>query len=652
MAKQEKIEIRSIVPVIANISAGKSRLLNVLYNIKFLECKAGIGTQFVNLLRYNPNIKQPCFYHLKISKEGENYFFKKDLSEFYEGEQIIIDINKKINENLRKEREKNYDNIFYMTEINDSPFIRDEKYLSEHVLCDIPGLSEEQSTSTPKEKNEIINENEVEDTDTNQEDDIYYNIKDIEKNTYLREIFERIKNYINEGIIIFNVENYQHVDNYELIAKFHRVIQKDISNYLVLLNKIDLSTNPQSDIENCKSLIIKNFPKCKTFNLNLNTFIPLSLEQVQNELLLNKSFAHFFYYLFDNYYLKFKEETGPPTNTQSFINHLKELIKSYKNSKINDIKSKVKDFNQKENISEINEEIISIIEYLKKKYQGKEINFGISINDFKEDNDDNSEENSEDDEDEDSFDKIPNSFIIKILYIYYKEKIIVPSISKETNDLLNYFKKERIIIKLDDNNKNEEKDIKLENYLNSLCNKLKKSKIDINKITNLINEIKDTLEYIKLSDQIFIPILGPSNAGKTTIINGIIGRNILPTDLKECTKRGIIISYSDKEVDEISIYKSSFKEGEILNKTYYYLNEGYKIGKGIKQVNDFLKGLNYEFTDKEEDCFYYIKTKIKLFDELGLNDSVKRQIYLIDFPGYGTDNKFMEKEISKKNNWC
>ena len=451
MAEQEKIEIRKIVPVIAKISAGKSKLLNVLYNIKFLECKAGIGTQFVNLLRYNPNIKQPCFYHLKISKEGENYIFYKDLSEFYEGEQTIIDANKKINEKLRKESRKNYDNIFYMTEINDSPFIKDEKYLSEHILCDIPGLSEEQSTSTPKEKNEITNKAEVKDiisekNNDNQmkEDQIYYQTKDIEKNTYLSEIFGRIKNYIDEGIIIFNVENYQHKDNYELIAKFHKVIGKEISDFLILLNKIDLSTNPQEDIENCRGLIIKYFPRCKTFNLNLNTFIPISLEQVQNELLINKNFAYFFYYLFDNYYSKFKEMTGAAANKQSFISHLKVLIQTYKKIKVNEIKSKVNDLNQKENISEINKEIISIMEYLLEKYKGKEINFGFSIIDFKEDNDDDKEEeNSEDEEDEDNFDRLPNSSIIKILYIYYKEKIIIPQISKETKDLLNYsiFKK-------------------------------------------------------------------------------------------------------------------------------------------------------------------------------------------------------------------
>ena len=256
----------------------------------------------------------------------------------------------------------------------------------------------------------------------------------------------------------------------------------------------------------------------------------------------------------------------------------------------------------------------------------------------------------ENEEDEDNYDEIPTSFIIKILYIFHKERKIIPTISKETKNLLNYFNSERKIIKLDNNTnyKNEKKCPKLEDHLTLVWDKLTKSKIDTTKIQSLIGEITDTLEFIKIPDQIFIPILGPSNAGKTTIINGMIGRNILPTDLKECTKRGIIISYCDGGDNAITIYKSNLIEGKNFNKPYYYLNEGKMIGKGIKQVNDLLKGLNYEFTDKEKNCFYYIKTKIRLFDELGLNDSLKRKIYLIDFPGYGTDNHFMEKEICKK----
>ena len=93
----EIIILRKITPVAAMISAGKSKLLNVLYNINFLECKEGIGTKFVNLLRYNPNIKEPIFYHIKVKKDGEKYTFYKDPSKVYQGEKEIIDANKKIN---------------------------------------------------------------------------------------------------------------------------------------------------------------------------------------------------------------------------------------------------------------------------------------------------------------------------------------------------------------------------------------------------------------------------------------------------------------------------------------------------------------------------------------------------------------------------
>ena len=188
----------------------------------------------------------------------------------------------------------------------------------------------------------------------------------------------------------------------------------------------------------------------------------------------------------------------------------------------------------------------------------------------------------------------------------------------------------------------------LSNKLNLISDKITKSKIDISKIKSLIEEIIDTREFLKKSNYIFIPFLGPSNAGKTTIINGIIGRDILPTDLNECTKRGIIIRYSDEVEDDITISTSHFIQVKYLDKSNYYFNEGQMIGKGLSQVKNTLKRLNYEFTDKEEDSFYYIKTKIKLFDELGLSDSLKKKIYLIDIPGYGTSNKFLEKDRCKK----
>ena len=510
-----------------------------------------------------------------------------------------------------------------MTEINDSPFIKDKEYLFKHDLCDIPGLTENQSENINSEIIENIQMNEL----NFLEDDIYYETH-IKKNTYLCEIFGIIKYYIDEAIIIFNVQNYQIRDNYELIAKFHRVIEKELSNCLILLNKLDLSTNPEQDKESCKGLFIDYFPKFKTFNLYLNTFIALSLKQVQNELLLNESFSHLIYYHFYNYYSKFRNMQGFPNN-KPFIDYLRDKVIEICGYKKNEINTKVNDLNESENISEINKEIISIKEYLSEKY-----GYLFYWSDFRDDLIEEKEVKSDSDEEE-NFDYVPDSFIIKILYIFNKEKQIIPPISRETKDFLNYFQNNRKKLKLENiNYKNEKKGAELEEYLTSLCNILKKSKIDVRESQILIDEINDTLNFVNFSKQIFIPFLGLSNAGKTTIINGIIGRNILPTSLEKCTKRAIIISYSDQEDDEISIYKSSFKKRNCFEKSYYYLNKEYIIGKGLNQIHDLLKVLNCDFTGKSEDFFYLIKTKIKLFDELGLDDSLKRKIYLIDFPGY------------------
>ena len=100
MDELEKIEIKKLVPVVAKINAGKSNLLNILYNMNFLECGDSITTKFINIIRYNPNIEKPCLYHLNIKKEGENYCFYKDSKEVYEGEKNITEANKNINSKL------------------------------------------------------------------------------------------------------------------------------------------------------------------------------------------------------------------------------------------------------------------------------------------------------------------------------------------------------------------------------------------------------------------------------------------------------------------------------------------------------------------------------------------------------------------------
>ena len=689
MTGLEKFEMRKIVPVAAMISAGKSKLLNVLYNINFLECKAGIGTKFVNLLRYNPNITEPRFYHLRIIKEEEKYIFYKDnLFPDVIGEKNIIEENKKINKILANDSQFNYENIFYVTELNDSPFIQDKEYLLTHDLCDIPGLSEYQENATNDKINEEENgktnqqskidelkkqflgeeeeEGIIKKTDEEKkEDEIYYNIT-IEENTYLSEIFKIIKKYIDGAIIVLSIQNYYFDTNFELIAKLHKVIQKEINNFLIILNKIDLSTNLNADINKCKGLFMKHFPSCKTFNLNLNTFIPLSTIQLQNELLLDKSFKHLLSYHFYNYIAKINNEKLINKNTlsKSFIDHLKDIIKTVKGITREEIEKKVNDFNN----PGIDEEILQVINDLKNDFKGNDINFGISEEDFKtNENENENEDNLLDLEMEpteentnaststnNNIDEINPSYILKILYIYQTENKLIPSRSKETYDLLNYFKVKKNFIKIEDiediiESVSEKTKLNKQIIINlkKIAEEIKQSKFISNEITNIINEIYQTVEYLGIYDVIFIAFLGPSNAGKTTIINGIIGEEVLPADLNECTKRGIIIRYLDNFETEINIRKAVFTEEEFLGKKKYYFASQNVIAKGLKGVQETVKGLNYDFTDRQEDSFYYIRTKIKLFDDLKLDNYYKKMIYLIDFPGYGTGNIF-EKVLYKK----
>ena len=680
MEEKEIIEQRKLVPVAAMVSAGKSKLLNVLYNTNILYCHSGIGTKFVNILRYNPKIKKPCFYHLKLEKQKDKYIFYKDLTQdIYEGEESITEANKNINQCLRAELETKYEDLFYMTEINEVPFIKDKEYLLSHDLCDIPGLSEYQNNNNeikekekeiekPREINNIkeiekektyekgikefgliinmendfnIKEEKIEnkkendlneeknsennkEKDKNIDEDIYSKIDIEHEHTYLTEIFKIIKNSIDGAIIILSIENYQKLENFEIIAKLHKIIGKEITNFLIILNKMDLSLNPKNDIQKCKGLLIQNFQKFKTFNINLNTFIPLSVDQLKNELLMEKSFKHLINYHFYNYMSKKNEEknTKQTSSGKSFIDHLSDIIKTVGNIKKEEIESKVEELNEREDIENINKELIGIINDIKNNFSGSDISLGISEKDFVEAEEDELPDPDIVNESDIDICNLNPTFIIKYFYYCFdkREKLLMPTFSPETIYLLSYFTTKKEELKLENNIKNDDdkinemtkKNREIILHLNDISKKLIESKFYIKEVDNIINLITKTIIDLKTYDVILIPFIGPTNSGKTTIINGIIGKEILPTDLNECTKRGIIIRYSNKNEEDITIRKASFKEEKCLDKTSYYFEDERLIGRGIKQVRETLQGLNLNFNKNEEDSFYYIRTKIKL----------------------------------------
>ena len=614
-----KIKHRKIVPIAAMISAGKSKILNVILNVKFLESNTNITTKFVNIIRYNPEVLETTFYHLKIKKENEEYIYYQDLSyETKKGDEAVIEENKNINKKLSSEKNVDYNDIFYMTEINDAKFIEDKQYLLSHDLCDIPGLSEYQ-----KQQND-----------------------DSEKVTYLTEIFKRLKYYIDGCIFVFNIENYYNNENFEILKKIHEIIGRNITNFLVILNKLDLSKDPDKDIEICKQKLIQNFEDFEIFNPNLNTFVPISATKLEKELLMSENFSNFIKYLFDIY----KEEINKQNdNNSTFISYLASNIGKYDKQ----IKDEVKELNSRDNINEINKQIKEIIEDIVEQSTGYNINLGIKFDD------------SDDEEEEEEDEEKPKN-IIKMNYILYEKNELRFPRSKETNEILNYFtiknneSKNNLISLLNEkNNNNPEINNEIIKNLESFCENLasfcknlapiceefKNSKNDSDRIQNLIFDVEKIISYLKASNNIYIPFLGVSNSGKSTIINTIIGKELLPTNLGACTKRCVIIKY--KNNDETVMKKVDLKENKFLKKSYYYFEEKNCIGIGEAKILETLTGLNYEYNKKEEDSFYCIETRIKLFDDLGLDKNLKDKICLIDFPGY-CDGNIYEKTIYKK----
>ena len=75
------------------ISARKSIILRVIFDVDFSEVSAGIGIKFINIIRYNPEVgKKPKFYHLKLKNFGNGDY------EYLNFQEVM----KKLNKQMKK----------------------------------------------------------------------------------------------------------------------------------------------------------------------------------------------------------------------------------------------------------------------------------------------------------------------------------------------------------------------------------------------------------------------------------------------------------------------------------------------------------------------------------------------------------------------
>ena len=234
--------------------------------------------------------------------------------------------------------------------------------------------------------------------------------------------------------------------------------------------------------------------------------------------------------------------------------------------------------------------------------------------------------------DEDEEKEISNKDILKKIYFCHKEKIFSKAYSSMSRQLIDYFTYQddyqKNFLEADNNyeiNKIDKNDTNIIKNLKLIINQLEKTKA----FKDTIQNFKGDIEFLEQQNQncIFIPFLGASNTGKSTFLNAIIGKEILPINLGECTKKGIIISYSGDNESDITIRKAKLKSNLINGKDKYYFDFGKIIASGFSKVKEILKSLNYEYSEQEENCFYYVRTKIKLFDDINLNKYFKNKIF-------------------------
>jgi len=713
MEDYEEIEIKNLCPMIAMISAGKTSLLKVLFDIDILESSSGIGTKFVTIIRYNPNLKNdPKFYQLKLTNiGGDNYTFAKIKSTEIVGENNIKENIIKLNAKL-KLNDAPFNELFYLLELGNVNFIEDKYYLLNYDLVDIPGVSEyisqektpDGNTPTPTPDNdspptptstplsfEKPNNNNTTDENLGAADipflfddlnkkrtDIIINSKTVEEEmktynpdeekSYLTEIFKIIKNKMNNGIFVFSVENYQHIENYRIIGKLQKIINKPIQNFLLILNKIDKSEDKEYDINMLANKILEYFPNADIFNFTKNTIAACSAFQLENEFKMEKNFQNLIYYHFLNFLMNSQKNlntTKQTTYDYNFVDYLKKLLNNT-NIKINK-KNFYKDIETIINNRLALKDIKSIIKTIADNHQNEISIFklGIRADDFDEgeietiESEINNEEEDEEDKEESfNISNQPGNMIILYYYHQFIEKKQIPPKSRDTTIIMKYFTMENM-----KNHEKFEEDIEKEleselkeerthNYkVDDISNKLKefydlyeKEGGNKNNLDSLKIYINSSIGLLKTSKSLYIPLVGVSNAGKSTVLNSIIGTSLLPSHRNECTKKGILIRHWNK--DFAIIRKTKFiKESMYTGKDVYsFKSEEKIIAKGNEDIYKILEGINGKFTDKEEDFFYEINIRIKLIDNLKIDEKLKEKICFIDLPGFGTNNPFEEKD--------
>ena len=444
---------------------------------------------------------------------------------------------------------------------------------------------------------------------------------------YINLYFKYIKDMIKYCLIIFSTENYNSKDALQVINKIKNNIYVPMENFLLILNKIDkVDGKVEETIHDFKKVLLNN----EGINFYENTVIPVDSIKLKSEIQVETNFYHFINYYFIEYNnIEFKENKLLP-----FSEYIKRIINNVESDKKKILKNEINLFSEEKMI-----EIKNIFSVFINEMKSKGYILKIDLDDKNEIN------------------------TLKIFYICFTKKILVPKTSNALKKINNYFDNIKdYSFPLFDNDNEIENKVFFDNNLGDIDNLLysnDKEFILLNKLDNFFNNyfnspnlkkfgnIVDTLNedfqvlknYIFNSSLIYIPVIGASNSGKSSFINCLIQKDILTCNSSGCTRRGMIIRYI-KDKNKNSLYSIKFKSSKCLNQEYYYYTKNKLLSDNFEDIKEIINIINESFPKNEEDCFFLLEINIQALDDLDIKPEIKNNICFIDFPGHNTNNNF------------
>jgi hypothetical protein len=247
------------------------------------------------------------------------------------------------------------------------------------------------------------------------------------------------------------------------------------------------------------------------------------------------------------------------------------------------------------------------------------------------------------------------------LHSQYYEQIeeIIKNFQKNESDLkLKNFDSQNSINEINNENINEEKRKntglamieKLETFLDETFKIISPEKeLDFFKIS--LHSLRENI----LGRKIRITFIGNINVGKSTVLNSIIGENVLPTKEIECTNRGVIIRYEN--CDKLKLYETKLiKRGKDLEEYYFFETDEQPICEGVNDIKSYLTIKNNDKYIDDNDAYIVICGKLKIFEFIKLDELILNSIEFIDLPGLDNKNNIFSREyyskILKFSNCC